>query len=131
MNAALFHGKRRMFAVVAGRVFVSDRGDIRGHREWLGDAYSDGLVRGYHMDQGGSPGLYAYRGDDFRGDAVVVREVVRVLPELAYALDLGGEEPIWIGVTPGEAGEQWPGIRRLGVVEEFVTPADVKRAVFG
>lgn len=105
-----FHGTRRMFAIIDGKLHIAESGDTRSHAVWFGsegwisgpdDSRMDGICRG--MVTPGNDAVYFYAGYDFHTGDEIEREFFAHLPELAERLGLSPQVPIYGGRNPEES----------------------------
>lgn len=115
-----FHMRRRMFAIVDGKVIWAPEGVPYSHAVWFeqlglltqesSDTRFDAIVRGYVYDNQ----LIFYVGYDFRITAEAEEEFFSHLPELMKMLPLSDSMEIGGGLVKGEAGDRWLPYRRYG-----------------
>jgi hypothetical protein len=118
-----FHLQRRMFITYHGFPMLAPAEMPLSHKEWMeeeGQTLGD-ETRGYLLNNE----LFFYRGEDFRADFQVLKDIVTALPHLIIALDLNRGTRVWFGVIPGRKGVQWKGKVLLGTVGELITEQEI------
>lgn len=124
-----YHKTRWMFVIHEEHLFIADKGSSQSHKEWLesvGVELKD-QTRGYLSGKK----IFFYRGEDFRVDWQVLKDVGQFLPHITYAFDLNGDEKIFCGVIKGNPGEQWKGRLCIGTVKDFISIKDVMAVIKG
>jgi hypothetical protein len=98
-----------MFCIHEG-LLLAPKNVLYGHKEWMSKMVPDWitLVRGYvyKPDPGRAPGIFFYKGEDYRTDDEVEEAAVKYAPLITLTLKLP-PMPVFAGVEPGDPGEQW------------------------
>lgn len=111
-KTAAFHRQRRMFVITNRRLHLAPSGVEWGHREWFEQSgrldLLDNATRGFFD----GTGIYAYHGESFFGDVHDAQAVCEHLQEFPVDQNLF----VFIGMVPGQPGERWWPVHRLGTV---------------
>jgi len=112
-----------MFIIFHGHPFIAPAELTISHKEWMEqeDRELGDETRGYLLHNE----LFFYRGEDFRADYQVLKDLVTALPHLAIGFDLNRATLVWFGVVPGRKGSQWKGKALLGNLGELITDQEI------
>ncbi len=118
-----FYKRRRMFAIIGGRLLIAPSHNLETHQEWLARAgYTcplDSFVRGYYYAP--SNVVAFYHGANFAADEADIVIFKWYLPDLVAKNIVPTKAIVWAGVKPSEdVIGKWPARQVFGTVSEFI-----------